>query len=129
LDLAGKDLVVWLSPEAIETFLGVLEPSQEHAMTTWTVAGQVVGEAGPGLWVRVKGRVHLPNGEELPPLREEPVYFLRWELVTNGVALRRAAGGHSAYRVRRTSPALPKHQAARRSRRLTTQEPGKLITT
>jgi hypothetical protein len=22
-------------------------------MTTWTVAGQVVGEAGPGLWVRV----------------------------------------------------------------------------
>jgi hypothetical protein len=23
-------------------------------MTTWTVAGQVVGEAGPGLWVRVK---------------------------------------------------------------------------
>jgi hypothetical protein len=49
-------------------------------MTTWTVAGQVVGEAGPGLWVRVK-RVLLPNGEEIP-LPEEPVYFLRWELVT-----------------------------------------------
>jgi hypothetical protein len=48
--LAGKYLVVWLSPEAIETFLGVLEPSQDTAMTTWTVAGQVVGEAGPGLW-------------------------------------------------------------------------------
>jgi hypothetical protein len=27
--------------------------------TSWTVAGQVVGEAGPGLWVRVK-RVLLP---------------------------------------------------------------------
>jgi hypothetical protein len=52
MDLAGKYLVVWLSPEAVETFLGVLEPSQEHAMTTWTVAGQVLGEAGPGLWVR-----------------------------------------------------------------------------
>jgi hypothetical protein len=29
MDLAGKYLVVWLSPEAIETFLGVLEPSQD----------------------------------------------------------------------------------------------------
>jgi hypothetical protein len=80
MDLAGKYLVVWLSPEAIETFLGGLEPSEENAMTTWTVAGQVVGEAGPGLWLRVK-RVLLPNGEEMP-LPEEPVYFLRWELVT-----------------------------------------------
>jgi hypothetical protein len=80
MDLAGKYLVVWLSPEAIETFLGVLEPAQEHAMTTWTVAGQVVGEAGPGLWVRVK-RVLLPNGEAMP-LPEELVYFLRWELLT-----------------------------------------------
>jgi hypothetical protein len=80
MDLAGKYLVVWLSPEAIETFLGVLEPAQEHAMTTWTVAGQVVGEAGPGLWVRVK-RVLLPSGEPMP-LPEEPVYFLRWELLT-----------------------------------------------
>ena len=79
MDLAGKYVVVWLSTEAVETFLGVLEPSQEHAMTTWTVAGQIVGEAGPGLWLRVK-RV-LPNGEELP-LREEPAYFLRRELVT-----------------------------------------------
>jgi hypothetical protein len=26
MDLAGKSLVTWLSPEAIETFLGVLEP-------------------------------------------------------------------------------------------------------
>jgi hypothetical protein len=26
-------------------------------------------------------RVLLPNGEEMP-LHEEPVYFLRWELVT-----------------------------------------------
>jgi hypothetical protein len=34
MDLAGKCLVLGLSPEAIETFLGVLEPSQEHAMTT-----------------------------------------------------------------------------------------------
>jgi hypothetical protein len=81
VDLAGKYLVAWLSPEAIETFLGVLEPAQERAMTTWTVTGQVVGEAGPGLWVRVK-RVLLPSGEEMLLLREEPVYFLRWELVT-----------------------------------------------
>ena len=33
-------------------------------MTTWIVAGQVVGEAGPGVWVRVK-RVLLPNGDEM----------------------------------------------------------------
>jgi hypothetical protein len=65
-------------------------------MTTWTVAGQVVGEAGPGLWLRVK-RVLMPDGGEMP-LHEEPVYFLRWELVT-GAAVRRAAGGHSADRV------------------------------
>jgi hypothetical protein len=43
IDLAGKYLVVWLSPEAIETFLGVLEPSNDTAMMTWTVAGQIVG--------------------------------------------------------------------------------------
>jgi hypothetical protein len=49
-------------------------------MTTWTVAGQVMGETGPGVWIRVK-RVLLPNGEEMP-LPEEPVYFLRWEVVT-----------------------------------------------
>ena len=66
-------------------------------MTTWTVAGQVVGEAGPGLWVRVK-RVLLPNGEEMP-LPEEPVYFLRWELVTTARLVRRAAGGRAANRV------------------------------
>jgi len=60
MDLAGKYLVVWLSPEGIETFLGVPVPADERAMTTWTVAGQVVGEAGPGLWVRVK-RVLLPT--------------------------------------------------------------------
>jgi hypothetical protein len=80
MDLAGKYLVVWLSPEAVETFLGVPVTAEERAMTTWTVAGQVVGEAAPGLWVRVK-RVLLPNGDEMP-LHEDPVYFLRWELVT-----------------------------------------------
>jgi hypothetical protein len=79
MDLAGRYLVAWLSPEAIETFLGVLEPAQERSMTTWTVAGRVVGEAGPGLWLRVQ-RVLMPDGGELP-LHEEPVYFLRWELV------------------------------------------------
>jgi hypothetical protein len=47
MDLAGKYLVTWLSPEAIETFLGVPEPSRETAMASWTVAGQIVGEAGP----------------------------------------------------------------------------------
>jgi hypothetical protein len=40
MDLAGKYLVVWLSPEAVETLLGVLEPAQERAMTTWTVAAR-----------------------------------------------------------------------------------------
>ena len=70
MELAGKYVVVWLSPEAIETFLGVPGPSDDTAMTTWTVAGQVVGEAGPGLWVRVT-RVLLPNGEAMP-LHEEP---------------------------------------------------------
>jgi hypothetical protein len=48
MDLAGKYLVGWLSPEAIETFLGVLEPAQGLAMTTWTVAGQVVGRSVAG---------------------------------------------------------------------------------
>ena len=48
-DLAGKSFVAWPSTEVIETFLGILEPSEEQVMTTWTVAGQVVGEAGPGL--------------------------------------------------------------------------------
>jgi hypothetical protein len=51
-----------------------------RAVTTWTVAGQVVGEAGPGVWTRIK-RVLMPDGREMP-LREELVYFLRWELVT-----------------------------------------------
>jgi hypothetical protein len=68
MDLAGKYLVVWLSPEAAETFLGVLERSQDTAMTTWTVAGQIVGEAGPGLWVRVM-RVLMLDGGELPTAR------------------------------------------------------------
>jgi hypothetical protein len=41
------------------------------AMTSWTVAGQIVGEAGPGLWVRVK-RVLMPDGGEMS-LHENPV--------------------------------------------------------
>jgi hypothetical protein len=61
MELAGKYLVV-CSSEVIETFLGVLEPSQDTALTTWTVAGQVVREAGPGVWVRVK-RVLMPDGQ------------------------------------------------------------------
>ena len=78
-DPAGRYLV-WLSAEAIEAFLGVLEPAQETATTSWTVAGQVVGESGPGS-IRPREAVLLPNGDEMP-LHEEPVYFLRWELVT-----------------------------------------------
>jgi hypothetical protein len=34
MELAGKYLVVCLSLEAIETFLGVLDPAQVRAMTT-----------------------------------------------------------------------------------------------
>ena len=34
MDLAGKYVVVWLSPEAIETFLGVPVPAHESALTT-----------------------------------------------------------------------------------------------
>jgi hypothetical protein len=78
--LAGRSLVTWLSPEAIEAFLGVLEPARETVMTTWTVAGQIAGESPPGLWIRVQ-RVLLPDGREMP-LHEEPVCFLRWDLVT-----------------------------------------------
>jgi hypothetical protein len=88
-DLAGRYLVVWLSPEAIETFLGVPGPTHETAMTTWTVAGQVGGEAGSGLSLLVK-RVLMPDGGEMP-LHQDPVY--------DGPAARRAAGGHSADRV------------------------------
>jgi hypothetical protein len=33
MDLTGRHIVVWLSPEAIETFLGVLEPAQERGAT------------------------------------------------------------------------------------------------
>jgi hypothetical protein len=44
MDLASKYVVIWLSPEAIETFLGVLEPAQARAMTTWTVADRFLGE-------------------------------------------------------------------------------------
>jgi hypothetical protein len=80
MNLSGRQLVVWLSPEAIATFLGVLEPGAETAMMSWVVAGQIVGEAGPGLWIRID-RVLTPDGSEMP-LAEEPVYFLRWELVT-----------------------------------------------
>jgi hypothetical protein len=96
-DLAGKSFVAWPSTEAIETFLGVLEPSQERAMTTWTVGGQVVGEAGPGVWIRMK-RMLLPNGEEMP-LHQERVYFLRWELVTTARLYDALPGDHSADRV------------------------------
>jgi hypothetical protein len=80
LDLSGKYLVVWLSAEAIETFLGVLEPRQETALMSWTVGGEVVGESGPGLWICVR-RVLLPDGSEMA-FPEMPTYFLRWELVT-----------------------------------------------
>jgi hypothetical protein len=48
MDVAGRYLVVWFSPEAIETFLGVLEPAQERAMTTWTVAGRSSGSQDLG---------------------------------------------------------------------------------
>jgi hypothetical protein len=50
----------------------VLEPGNERAVASWVVAGQTVGEAGPGLWVRVK-RVLMPDGRELP-LHEDPSY-------------------------------------------------------
>ncbi len=80
MDLTGKFLVVWLSAEAVETFLGVLPDREESAMTSWLVGGTVVGESGPGLWLKVR-QVTIPSGQDLP-LREEPTYFLRWELVT-----------------------------------------------
>jgi hypothetical protein len=102
LGLVGKYLVVWLSPEAVETFLGVLEPSQEHALTTWTVAGQIIGEAGLGLWVRVKRvlmprrwRDAAPRGAGLLP-----------SVGTghDGALVRRAACGRAANRPRRLDP-------------------------
>jgi hypothetical protein len=85
--------------EAVETFLGVLEPSQFGPIQD-TAHDDVDGRRpnrrrdGSGLLGRVK-RVLLPNGEAMP-LHEEPAYFLRWELVTDGGAVRRAAGGREA---------------------------------
>jgi hypothetical protein len=80
MSLVGKFLVLWLAPEVMETFLGILDPDRESTMASWTVAALVVGESGPGLWLRVH-RVIRPNGEDFA-LPEEPVYFLRWDLVT-----------------------------------------------
>jgi hypothetical protein len=54
-------------PKAVETFFGVLEPAQGRAMTTLTVAGRIVGEVGPGLWVRVSaGAPALRRGDATP---------------------------------------------------------------
>jgi hypothetical protein len=49
-------------------------------MASWVIAGQILGEAGPGLWLRVQ-RVLRPDGQEMP-FGGEPACFLRWELVT-----------------------------------------------
>jgi hypothetical protein len=80
MELAGKYLVVWLSAEAVETFLGILDPQQESPFASWVVAGQIAGESVPGLWMLVE-RVTMPDGRDVP-VPEDAVYFLRWEFLT-----------------------------------------------
>ena len=80
MSLTGKFLVLWLAPESVETLLGILDPDQEGGLASWTIAGQVTSESGPGLWLRIH-RVIRPDGEEFA-VPDEPVYFVRWELVT-----------------------------------------------
>jgi hypothetical protein len=80
MELAGKYLVIWLSAEGVETFLGILDPQQDSPLAAWVVAGQVVGESTPGLWVMVE-RVTMPDGRDVP-VPDDAVYFLRWELLT-----------------------------------------------
>ena len=79
MNLIDRFLVLWLPPEIVETCLGLLDPHPEGVATSWTVAAQVVGESGPGLWLRVL-RILQPNGEEIP-LAEPPIHFLRWEML------------------------------------------------
>jgi hypothetical protein len=80
--LTDRFVVLWLPPEIIETFLGLVvpDPDPETAAATWTVAAQVAVESGPGLWLRVR-RVVRPNGDDVV-LLDHPVYFLRWEAMT-----------------------------------------------
>jgi hypothetical protein len=84
MDLAGKYLVVWVSAEAIETFLGVLEPRDDTAMMSWIVGG----ESGPRPWVRVR-RVLLPDGRDMPLQEEKSV---RGGAVTTPPTLEEAGG-------------------------------------
>ena len=76
-DLAGKSFVAWPSTEVIETFRGVSEPSQEHAMTTWTVAGPVVARRGRACGCGSSGCSYPMARRCRGPLPEEPVYSLR----------------------------------------------------
>ena len=48
MSLTGKFLVLWLAPESVETFLGILDPDQEGGLASWTVAGQVTSESPRG---------------------------------------------------------------------------------
>jgi hypothetical protein len=56
MDLAGKFLVVWLSAEAVETFLGTLDPQQE---ARWPRMGGV-GWHARALGTH-RGLGHLPD--------------------------------------------------------------------
>lgn len=97
MDLVGKYLVVWLSREAIETFLGVPEPAHERTrhrhrdrrMPGWSC------ETAPGPWVRSahaapaavlrKWRGHAQGGGEGGAADQRPrgpELALRGELVT-----------------------------------------------
>jgi hypothetical protein len=97
MDLAGKYVVVWLSAEAVETFLGVLEPSADTAMTPWTVAGQIVGEGARAVGPREarasahrRGDAAARGAGLLSPMGAGD----------NGALVRRAAGGRAADRVK-----------------------------
>jgi hypothetical protein len=78
--LTGKFVAIWLAPEAIETVLAVLPEKEDTVLASWIVAGEIVEEAGPGVWVRL-ARVIRPGGEGVA-VAGNATYFVRWDVIT-----------------------------------------------
>lgn len=78
--LTGKFVAIWLAPESIDAVLAVIPQKQETALASWVVAGEIVEESGPGIWVRL-ARVIRPSGDEVA-LPEPATYFVRWDVLT-----------------------------------------------
>jgi hypothetical protein len=49
-------------------------------LASWVIAGEIVEESPPGLWVRL-ARVIRPNGDDIA-LAGEATYFVRWDVLT-----------------------------------------------